>query len=147
MNFPYQPMYQQNYPNYQPMQQTIQQPTYQPTIQNGGFAVVRSEREARDYLLSPGTFMTFKDENSQYMYEKSRSFSQLEPPTFKKFRLVEEEETQPIEVVDAPQEAYALQTEYKALCDEVEALKGEIDTLREMMNKKPTTKRKEATDE
>lgn len=145
--------YQQPMP--QPPQQTSQQ-TYQQSlqqaqqnlpIQNGGFALVPNEQVARDYLLAPGTFMTFKNEHAPYMYEKSRSFSQLDAPVFKKYRLVEEEDPQPVEVMDSIQETYALETEYKALCAEVEVLKEDVDVLREMMNKKPTARKKETNNE
>lgn len=171
MNYPYQPyqmypfqnnqqqMSQNQMPQNQmpqnqiPQQQMPQTQNYQPQfqqqipIQNGGFAVVRSEQEARDYLLAPGTFMTFKNENSQYMYEKSRTFSQLDAPTFKKFRLVEEDDTD-IEVVGEPAPQFALKEEYINLLDQVNTLQDEIKILRDMMSKKPQARaKKENTDE
>ena len=138
----------------QPTQQPVQQQNYQQTqqsvpIQNGGFAIVRSEQEARDYLLAPGTFMTFKNENSQYMYEKSRTFSQLDAPTFKKFRLVEEDDTPEVEVVDMPNEQYALERDFLKLIDDVTSLKDEVDILREQIRepKRTTKTKKETADE
>ncbi len=138
-----QPVQQQNY------QQTISQAQQSVPIQNGGFAIVRSEQEARDYLLAPGTFMTFKNENSQYMYEKSRTFSQLDAPTFKKFRLVEEDDTPEVEVVDMPNEQYALERDFLKLIDDVTSLKDEVDLLREQMRepKRTTKTKKENADE
>lgn len=109
-----------------------QQPTMQ--IQNGGLISVRNEMEARNYPIAPGNSITFKDENSPYVYTKTMGFSQLDRPTFEKFRLVKEE--------IAPESAqngsgsiyaqnpnnlsnYALKTELEALRKEVEEIKKE----------------------
>lgn len=60
-------------------------------IQNGGLISVRSEMDARNYPIAPGNSITFKDENAPYVYTKTMGFSQLDRPTFEKFRLVREE--------------------------------------------------------
>jgi hypothetical protein len=89
------------YPNsyfqqYQP--QSMQAQTSQPPVSTmGGFIPVQNENEARMYPIAPGTSATFIDENSPYCYTKTLGASQLDRPTFKKFRLVEE--------TDVPQDA------------------------------------------
>lgn len=139
----------------QPVQQIMQQPIQQPQqsiqqmpLQNGGFISIPSEQDARRYPLAPGTFMTFKDERLPYMYEKSRSFSQLDEPTFDKYRLVKEED-EDIEVIDNPQPVYALKEDLSMLKDELASLQEEISLIRKQMrdDKKPTVKKKEADNE
>ena len=86
------------YPQYQA--QSMQAQTSQPPVNSmGGFIPVQNENEARMYPIAPGTSATFIDENSPYCYTKTLGASQLDRPTFKKFRLVEETETPQ----DAPQ--------------------------------------------
>lgn len=84
-NYGYYPQYQQGTQMSLPNQQQPQQ------IQNGGLISVRSEMEARNYPIAPGNSITFKDENSPYVYTKTMGFSQLDRPTFEKFRLVKED--------------------------------------------------------
>lgn len=132
------PMYNY-YPNYmmQPQNQigtqmslaNQQQPTMQ--IQNGGLISVRSEMEARNYPIAPGNSITFKDENSPYVYTKTMGFSQLDRPTFEKFRLVKEEALESLQNASnsafQPQQvdlsSYALKTDVEALRHEIEQIK------------------------
>ena len=85
--------YQQyGYPYQQAIPQTYQaQQSSQPQIQNGGFVSVRNIEEAFNWPVAPGNSITFKDENSPYIYTKTKGFSQLEAPIFERFRLVKEE--------------------------------------------------------
>ena len=132
------PMYNY-YPNYmmQPQNQMslAGQPQPQPQIQNGGLISVRSEMEARNYPIAPGNSITFKDENSPYVYTKTMGFSQLDRPTFEKFRLVKEEAleslqnasnsafaSQPIDL-----SSYALKTDVEALRHEIEQIKQSVE--------------------
>lgn len=114
---PYQ--YQQNY--YQQPQQMVQQAT-QPQIQNGGFISVRSEMEARNYPVAPGTSITFKDETAPFIYTKTMGFSQLDRPIFDKYRL-EKEVTDEQEQVQPNNAVTSLQEEIQKLWGEVNALK------------------------
>ena len=144
---PYQPIgyaqYQQ-YPNYQqtyPQTQITTQPTQQPVqpqIQNGGFISVRSEQEARSYPIAPGNSVTFKDENMPYVYVKTMGFSQLDSPSFEKFRLVKEEEVQAQQPTSGENRQtnnidYALKTDLVSLqgafATEIETLKKQIAEL------------------
>ena len=88
------------YPNYFPQfYQPLQMPQTQPqTAQNqsSGFVSVRSEDEARNYPVAYGNSVTFKDENSPYIYTKTMGFSQLDRPIFDKYKLVKEESTEDI---------------------------------------------------
>lgn len=113
---PYNPyQYQQNF-----MQQA--QNTFPQQIQNGGFVIVRSEAEARNYPVALGNSVTFKDETSSHIYTKTMGFSQLETPKFEKYKLIKE---------DTPEE----QTSSEGLCDmkpmwqELDGVKGEIAAL------------------
>ena len=86
MAFNYYPQYFQ--PQQIPMPQT-QTPAQQ--SQASGFVSVRSEEEARNYPVAYGNSVTFKDENSPYIYTKTMGFSQLDRPIFDKYKLVKEE--------------------------------------------------------
>lgn len=77
------------YPNfYQP------QPVMQPQG-NNGFVYVRSETEARNYPVSYGNTVNFKDETAPYLYTKTMGYSQLEPPRFEIYKRVDETPVQP----------------------------------------------------
>lgn len=86
MAFNYYPQYFQ--PQQIPMQMAQNQ-TQQ--SQASGFVSVRSEEEARNYPVAYGNSVTFKDENSPYIYTKTMGFSQLDRPIFDKYKLVKEE--------------------------------------------------------
>lgn len=103
--YPYQ-MYPQNNP--QPQQ-----------IQNGGFISVRSEQEARNYPVAIGNSVTFHDETSAHVYTKTMGFSQLDRPTFKKYKLVEED----IEEEQTPNDMESLRSDIKKIWSEINALK------------------------
>lgn len=110
----------------------------QPQIQDSGFVNIRSEMEARNFPIGYGKSITFKDENAPYIYVKTMGFSQLDSPTFDKFRLVKEEvEAAPVRN-DIP---------YTELKSEIESLKAEIETLKEKMDKPKTVKKEVAKDE
>lgn len=106
----------QNYYQYQP-QQPMPQPTQQ--IQNGGFVSVRSEEEAMNYPVAHGMSVTFKDETAPYIYTKTMGFSQMDRPLFEKFKLIKEEESEPIKVDKVDKVA----SEIEALWNEINALK------------------------
>lgn len=149
MGYPYQqfqqPSYQQAYqqpmnvqPNYQQSQQTQQ-------IQNGGFVSVHNESEARNYPIAPGNSVTFKDENSPYVYTKTQGFSQLDKPVFEKYRLVKEEDfqsqqmAQNVAIDENTQQInytnFAKKDEIAALWSTIETLKSKLSDL-ERINKK-----------
>lgn len=73
---------------------TYQMPQMQPQPQQSNFIHVQSETQAREWAVAPNCSVTFIDDNAPYCYTKSMGMSQLEPPIFKRFRLVEEESTQ-----------------------------------------------------
>lgn len=80
---PYLPMYQQ-------YQQMLQQPQMSSA---GNFVSVPNEMAARNYPIAPGNSVTFIDENNPYCYTKTMGLNQLDRPVFKRYRLVEEEDT------------------------------------------------------
>lgn len=138
---PYQYQQYQQYPQYQNFQQMPQQyqnnmqPQQPQQIQNGGFISVHNIQEAINYPVAPGNSVTFKDENSPYIYVKTKGFSQLEEPIFKKFRLIEESDTQPQESTTTVTEQavnyadFAKQADVTALWGEIDALKKQIAEL------------------
>lgn len=96
----------------------------QPQIQNGGFVMVRSEMEARNYPVAFGNSVTFKDETAPYIYSKTMGFSQLDRPIFEKYKLVKEEAKEP--VVES--------TSLESLRSEMERLWAEVNLLKENRN-------------
>ena len=149
---PYQYPQQYQYQNFQQIPQPMnnyqgnmqQQPQQ---IQNGGFISVHNIQEAINYPVAPGNSVTFKDENSPYIYVKTKGFSQLEEPIFKKFRLIEESDTQPQESTTTVTEQavnyadFAKQADVTALWSEIEALKKQIA---DMTAKPDRAKKKES---
>lgn len=165
---PYQPyqQYQQTYPqNYQPnIGQTMQTPQplqtapqvqpVQPQIQNGGFVSVRNIEEARNWPVAPGNSVTFKDENSPYVYTKTMGFSSLDRPVFDRYRLVKEDDVQTVQEAQTATENvqiqnptnYALREEIEPIRQEFEVLKSEVMSIKEQIaeigTKKPTARPK-----
>lgn len=152
----YQNIYQQpGFPN--PGQPTMQAQNNQPPVSTmGGFIPVQNENEARMYPIAPGTSATFIDENSPYCYTKTLGASQLDRPTFKKFKLVEETDTPQ----DAPQgsqtalqnqgidlSAYALKADLNVLNGVLEALQSKVDSLMQSQPKRSASKAKKEDEE
>ena len=151
MAFPYYP-YQPNYFGnpYQPVQpvqpvQQMQQP--QPTqnpVRQSGFVRVRSEEEAFGYPVAPGNSVTFINESAPYCYVKTMGFSQLDRPTFERYRLVKEEPSQNAQNAEkAPdkentrqEDEYAQKSDVAKLQRDVEALRVAVKTLNEQKPKK-----------
>lgn len=139
---PYQ-YYPMSYQNQQqiPQQMVQQMPQQVQTtqIQNGGFVSVRGEMEARNYPVAPGNSITFKDETAPYVYTKTMGFSQLDRPTFEKYKLVKEEaEITP----EATQQNTHLNDEITNLKSEIEKLWEQIEGLKNDYNKpEPAPKR------
>lgn len=119
------PILNQNYPygNFQQPIQQVQQPV-QPTIQQGGFIPVSSEKEAFDYLVAQGTSVTFIDGKNSKMYVKTRGFSPVEQPIFKRYNLVEIAESE-----NTPEQEKATPVIEYAEKSEIEALRGEIKRI------------------
>lgn len=121
---PYQQNFQQQFP------QQTQQNT-QPQIQNSGFVSVRNIEEAFNWPIAPGNSITFKDENSPYIYTKTKGFSQLEAPIFEKFRLVKEEDSATVtDSPKTPDKACKCDDQIKLLWDEVNGIKGQIEAMK-----------------
>lgn len=113
--------------NQQIQQQVQQQPQQQMPIQNGGFVVVPNIDTARNWPVAPGNSVTFKDESAPYIYTKTMGYSQLDAPRFEKYRLMKEEITE-----EVAQQAVqnAVQERCYAEMADIEALRGQLDTLR-----------------
>jgi hypothetical protein len=104
-------------------------------MQNGGFVSVRGENEVFNYPVGPGNCVTFKIEGQPIVFEKSMSLSQLEAPKIKKYRLVEEEALSNT----IPPDTDALEK----VEDEIKALWGEINALKEQPKKSANRKKED----
>ena len=114
---------------YYPQQYQQQQ---SPQIQSGGFIPVKSIEEAYNWPVAPGNSITFKDENSPYVYTKTKGFSPLEPPVFERYRLVKEEDQRtekPAEAAKTAPETVDYSTDIKTIYEEIDALKKQIKAL------------------
>lgn len=138
--YPYQPNYFGN-PYQQPIPQTTPQPIQQAPMQQmqqirqSGFVRVQSEQEAFAYPVAPGNSVTFINEAAPYCYVKTMGFSQLDRPTFERYRLVKEDAEQSSQEaqIQAKQEQakdlpeYALKSDLKALQSEFEAFRASME--------------------
>lgn len=115
-----------NYMNFQPVQQA-------PQIQNGGLVPVQSEKEAAEYPVANGTSVTFLNTDELKLYIKTKGFSQLDKPDFKKYNLVE--------ITDGEITQEPIPTKEYAEKAEIEALRGEIQALKEKINKSTDERR------
>jgi hypothetical protein len=122
--------YAVNIPQYQ---QPIQQ-MQQPIIQQGGFIPVSSEKEAMEYLVAQGTSVTFIDGKNQKMYVKTRGFSPVEQPSFKRYNFVEITDGELTPENEKPNNSieYAEKSEIEALKGEIEHIKNNIKKLNEV---------------
>ena len=141
------PYYQQQMP--QPIQQQIPQQVQQPQIQATNFLTVPSEEIARNYPVAPGNSITFKNENAPYVYSKTMGFSQLDRPIFEKYRLVKEDDVEPIKADSKSDEDIQIKlAEIDIVKEEIESLRAEVDELKkdsckilDEINKKPSKKK------
>lgn len=110
-------MYPYQYPFYQPQTMPMQQ-QQQSSL---GVVSVRSMQEAQNYPVAPGNSVMFRDENAPFIYTKTMGYSQLDRPTFEKYRLVKEEITETVSQVPAVE-----RSEIDQLKEEIEKIKKEL---------------------
>ena len=126
----YPPMQPAAYP--QPvMPQQQQGPPTPPPIRSGGIVSVPNEETARSYPVAPGVTVTMRDESGPFLYEKTMGYSQLEPPIFRKARIVFEDTARQSaqEAAGEPQAPAAVYAEIEQL----EALRGAVvDDIRDL---------------
>lgn len=108
----------------QPM---MQQPQVQP-IQQGGVQWVRSEMEARNFMVAPNSAVALWDSSAPRVYLKQADASGK--PSLKAYDLVERAET-PVNAPNTPAVSYVTRTEF----DELAALVSEIKTKKEKKRK------------
>lgn len=140
------PYYQQQMPQ---IQQQMPQQVQQPQIQATNFLTVPSEEIARNYPVAPGNSITFKNENAPYVYSKTMGFSQLDRPIFEKYRLVKEDDVEPIKADPKSDEDFQTKlAEIDIVKEELESLRAEVDELKkdsckilDEINKKPSKKK------
>lgn len=127
--------YQVN-PYYQQQQQP--QMPQQQQIQNGGFVIVRSETEARNYPVAPGSSITIFNETQPYCYKKTMGFSPLDHPTFERYKIVKEEvvEEQQAEQTAEP----TWKSDFDSFQEQLDDLRKEVQALKSKA--RPTSKPK-----
>ena len=122
------PYFNNYYPQNQQLQNTQQfLPQTQPQMQSP-FVMVRSEAEARNYPVGFGNVVSFKDENSPYIYTKTMGFSQSDKPVFDKYRKEE------VETVEEPKKEChcdGLKEQISDLKSQIESMRKELDSLKE----------------
>lgn len=121
--------YFNNYPPYYQIPQQgvsqLQNSQQNQQTQSAGFVSVRSEAEARSYPVAYGNSVTFKDETAPYIYTKTMGFSQLDRPTFEKFKLIKEDTP-----TEQPETASKPLPEVKDYTEDIEKLKSDIVNAR-----------------
>jgi hypothetical protein len=122
----------------QPQPQQMQYNNQMP-IQSGGIVSVRSEAEARNYIVTLGTSVTFLDETAPYIYTKTMGFSQLDGPTFKKYKVVEEGvETTPKHECKCNTENFVSKEDFESTLDLISGLQEQVADLKKQLAQKPT---------
>lgn len=123
------------------MQAQAQMPVQNQTqIQNSGFVSVHSEAEARNYPVAHGNSITFKDENAPYVYVKTMGFSQLDRPTFERFKLVKEDaeqtQEQSLSVIGDNSIVENIKGDIEAIKGDIEGIKKQVKSLQAAKNKR-----------
>lgn len=121
MAYPYYPFLQNQMQMGQVQQNLPQVQQATPATQNAGFLSVRSEAEARNYPVAYGNSVTFKDETAPFIYTKTMGFSQLDRPTFEKYRIVKEDTP-----IDQPEKAEEPKVDIKDHTEDIERLKSDL---------------------
>lgn len=129
----YQPF--QQYYQYPQQTQQMSQPVQQPQIQNSGFMIAPNEEYVNAYAVAPGNCMTFKIEGKPLVLEKSKGFSQLEAPKIDRYRLIKEEQPEPVDNANTP----TVNDRLADMENKIASMWSEIEGLKNA--KKPTTKR------
>lgn len=134
------PYFSQGYPQYQ--QAAMQQ--FQPNMQvpqnmlmpqqpqNSTIIHVQSEAQAREWAVAPNSSVTFIDDSSPYCYTKSMGMSMLEPPVFKRFRLVEEDASQQVSMQEQAQNNSQFDTTAFMTKEEFEPYKSIIEEMQKI---------------
>ena len=114
---------------------------YQPQQQQNSFIHVQSEEQARSWNVALGTSVTFIDDNRPYCYTKSMGLSQLEPPIFKKFKLVEEAAENTLQAPNTSgsidMSDYVLKADFEAVKALLDGVRADIDTIRKDLYNEP----------
>lgn len=121
---------------YQPMQNPnmMQNMPQAQNTQTNGIISAPNEEFARNYPVAYGNSVTFRDESLPYIYTKTMGFSQMDRPTFDKYKLVKEgvEEVAPTPVLepkDYDEDIAKLKSDIEILKTENENLKTELEDL------------------
>lgn len=139
----YQYGYQQNqqYPNQQNNNQMMMQTS---------IIGVQNEDEARAFPVGPGNSITFRDESAPYIYTKTMGRSQLDRPTFEKYRLVKEDAVTGSESPDSSTNNKEIDLSVFALKTEIEPILTQIGDIRKelfALKKKKVVREVEYDDE
>ena len=149
--------------NSSPIPQTMQSGYFQNgNSQTNGFVRVQSEDEARRYPVTIGS-ITFIDDNAPFCYVKTAPISPMDAPTFKRYRLVEENEPQnsaknddtsagtsnSIDLSNYVEKPVfdALRAQFDDVLQTIDKLRFDVDALGEKSTKKMVQKARKDADE
>lgn len=132
----YQPMYYQ--PQYQP-----QIPQQQPAQQNNGIIWVQGEAGAKSYLVAPNTTVQLWDSETQCIYLKSADASGM--PSMKILDYTIRNQA-PVNAPVAASHAQMENASTYATKADLEALAGQLGTLRAELDSMTARQKKEAAD-
>lgn len=131
--------------------------------QTNGFVRVQSEDEARRYPVTVGS-ITFIDDNAPFCYVKTAPISPMDAPTFKRYRLVEENESPQNNAQNGDTSAGAansidlsnyveksafdaLRAQFDDIVQTIDKLRFDVDSLGEKSSKKMVQKARKDADE
>lgn len=159
----YSPYPMNNFQNGNSSPQTIQGGYFQNgNSQTSGFVRVQSEDEARRYPVTIGS-ITFINDNAPFCYVKTAPISPMDAPTFKRYRLVEENEPQnsvknddigaatsnSIDLSNYVEKSAfdALRAQFDDVLRTIDKLRFDIDAVQEKSTKKMVQKARKDADE
>jgi len=113
--------------------QPIQIPQQQSQVQS--IISVRSEDEAKNYPVAPGNSIVFRDETTPYIYTKTMGMSQLDRPTFEKFRLLREGEELKTNNDELKNQISSMSADIASVNEAIKSMNDQIENLKKRFNR------------
>lgn len=111
--------------------QPVQMPQQQSQVQS--IISVRNEDEAKNYPVAPGNSIVFRDETAPYIYTKTMGMSQLDRPTFEKFRLLREGEVSNND--EMKNQITSMSADIASVNETIKSMTEQIDYLKKRLNR------------
>lgn len=128
-------------PQGQPQQGQPQQ------IRDGGFVIVKDRAEAKDYPVTPGTSVTFRDEKCEHLFIKTVGANMFDKFDFRSYRIIEETGEDEKDDAKEKENAISYADDIRELKDEYERLRAEISNIKKQFETKQAEKKKPAAKE